>query len=87
MKTQIISTKELRLNLPSIKKAVDMGKSFVLIYRSRPFAELRPLPKVKDKTVSNIDVVELPAFGMWKDRIKKTGGTDKFLQELRAKAW
>ncbi len=86
MQTQTITTKELRLKLPKIKKAIDRGNSFVLIYRSLPFAQLTPLPKKKTDR-SGINITELPAFGMWKDRVEKSGGTKKFLQKLRSLAW
>lgn len=38
-----ISVKELRMNFPKIKKELDAGISFVVIYRSRPLANLTPL--------------------------------------------
>lgn len=82
-----ITTKELRLKLPKIKKAVDMGESFVLVYRSRPFAELRPLQTQAKRSRSGIDVTNLSAFGMWSGRVKHAGGTNRFLSKLRKLAW
>ncbi len=38
-----ISVKELRMNFPKIKKELDSGVSFVVIYRSKPLANLTPL--------------------------------------------
>ncbi len=41
--TKTISVKELRMNFPKIKKELDSGVSFVIIYRSKPLANLTPL--------------------------------------------
>lgn len=86
MTINTITTKELRQKFPQVKKAVDHGQSFVLIYRSKPFAELRPLPRVPKRKVS-FDIATLPAFGMWKERINRAGGSEKFLAKLREEAW
>jgi len=85
MTVKTITTKELRNNLPKIKQAVDHGQSFVLIYRSKPFAQLLPL-FVEDKG-KKIDIASLPFVGMWKDRIPKNKSTAAFLAQLRRKAW
>lgn len=37
-----VSTKDLRQKFPSIKKALEQGESFLLLYRSAPIAEIRP---------------------------------------------
>lgn len=79
--THTITTKELRTHLPKIKRAVDQGEVFVLVYRSRPFAQLVPLRSPKA-----IDVTTLPFVGMWKKRIGKKS-TATFLKELRKEAW
>lgn len=83
---QTITTKELRINLPKIKQAVDHGQSFVLIYRSRPFAQLLPLAQPSYRTAP-VDISTLHAFGMWKKRIKRAGGAKAFLDKLRKQAW
>lgn len=41
--TKTISVKELRMNFPRIKKELDSGVSFVVIYRSKPLANLTPI--------------------------------------------
>lgn len=42
MQTQTISVKELRTNFPKIRKALEKGQSFSLIYRSKPVARIEP---------------------------------------------
>lgn len=44
MKTNIISVKQLRQDFEGVRQGIRMGHSYVLVYRSRPIAELRPLP-------------------------------------------
>ena len=87
MMIKTITTKELRNSLPQIKQAVDHGQSFVLIYRSKPFAQLLPLPRQTTNQGQTINIASLPAFGMWKKRIKRAGGTKAFLDKLRQQAW
>lgn len=41
--TKTISVKELRMNFPKIKKELDKGVKFVVIYRSKPLANLTPI--------------------------------------------
>lgn len=41
--TKTISVKELRMNFPKIKKELDNGVKFIVIYRSKPLAELTPI--------------------------------------------
>ena len=43
MQTQTISVKELRTNFPKIRKGLENGKSYTLIYRSKPVAEIKPI--------------------------------------------
>ncbi|OGJ41984.1 hypothetical protein A3B60_01275 [Candidatus Peregrinibacteria bacterium RIFCSPLOWO2_01_FULL_39_12] len=38
-----ISVKELRMNFPKVKKDLDDGINFVVIYRSKPLANLTPI--------------------------------------------
>ena len=42
---QAISTKELRLHLPSIRRKLNLGEEFLLIHQSQPIAKLTPVPK------------------------------------------
>ena len=43
MKVQTISTKELREDFSKVKDAMEAGLSLVLLYRSRPLAEIKPM--------------------------------------------
>jgi antitoxin (DNA-binding transcriptional repressor) of toxin-antitoxin stability system len=45
MQTDSISAQELRERLPLIIKSLASGKSYTLIYRSRPVGQLLPLAK------------------------------------------
>ena len=54
MITPTISTKELRENFLQVKATLERGQSMVLLYRSKPLAELKPisLPKWKRRIFS-----------------------------------
>ena len=43
MRIQIISVKQLRENLPQIRKGLLKNKTYLLVYRSQPFARLEPV--------------------------------------------
>jgi antitoxin (DNA-binding transcriptional repressor) of toxin-antitoxin stability system len=43
MKVQTISTKELREDFSKLKSAMEEGRSLLLLYRSRPLAEIKPV--------------------------------------------
>jgi len=43
MQTQTISVKELRTKFPKIRKGLENGTSYTLIYRSKPVAEIKPI--------------------------------------------
>lgn len=43
MKLQTISTKELREDFSQIRTAMKAGETLVLLYRSAPLAEIRPI--------------------------------------------
>ena len=49
MRLQTISTKQLREAFWSVKDAMENGQSLLLLYRSRPLAEIKP---VRQKTTS-----------------------------------
>ena len=40
---QTISVKELRNNFPEVIQAIQAGKSYTLIYRSKPVAQIKPI--------------------------------------------
>lgn len=42
MSITTISTKELRLNLPKIRRGLARGRKYLLIHRSKPIAEVVP---------------------------------------------
>jgi|GEM_PF-1102103 len=42
--TKTISVKELRMKFPSIRKKLLRGEGFTIIYRSKPIAQLTPMP-------------------------------------------
>ena len=45
MNLQPISVKDLRENFPRVREELNNGFSYLLIYRSKPIAEIRPLLK------------------------------------------
>lgn len=49
MSFQTISTKELREDFSQVKTAMEAGQSLLLLYRSQPLAEIRPVSRPKRK--------------------------------------
>lgn len=49
MKFQTISTKELREDFSKVKAAMEAGESLILLYRSQPLAELKPVKQTRQK--------------------------------------
>lgn len=49
MKIQTISTKELREDFSKVKAAMEAGRSLVLMYRSQPLAEIKPVKQKQQK--------------------------------------
>lgn len=49
MKIRTISTKELREDFSKVKAAMKAGQSLVLMYRSRPLAEIKPFKQKQQK--------------------------------------
>lgn len=47
MNLQTISTKKLREDFSQVKSAMERGQSLVLLYRSKPLAEIRPVAEAK----------------------------------------
>lgn len=47
MKLQTISTKELRENFSQVKAAMEVGQTLLLLYRSKPLAEIKPVRQAK----------------------------------------
>lgn len=46
----IISVKQLREQFPAISRGIRQGKRYLLIYRSKPLAEIRPVHEEPDLT-------------------------------------
>lgn len=64
----IISVKQLRENFGALKSELEQGKSFLLMYRSQPLAELKPVkqkkfPASKAQIKRNIEKVRKLAGG------------------------
>ena len=49
MGIQTISTKELREDFAQVRAAMEAGQSLVLLYRSKPLAEIKPVRQPKAK--------------------------------------
>ncbi len=67
MNINMISVKQLRQNFDKLKTDLEHGKSFILLYRSQPLAEIRPFrpEKSDDMTMSNkIALIEKLAGGI-----------------------
>lgn len=47
MNIQTISMKQLREDFMRVKTAMDDGQSLLLLYRSKPLAEIKPVRQVK----------------------------------------
>ena len=43
--TKLLSIKELRTRFPEIRREIEKGTRFILLHRSRPIGELRPIKK------------------------------------------
>ena len=78
--TKTVSVRELREHFPQIRKEMDAGMSFILIYRSRPIGELRPLRSIKKQA----DLSSLE--GVWKRSPLRRLGSVRAQHEL-IKLW
>lgn len=47
MSIQTVSTKELRENFNWVKEELESGKPLLLLYRSKPLAEMKPVKKTR----------------------------------------
>jgi hypothetical protein len=82
MNINMISTKQLRENFEMVKQGIEEGLSFILIYRSRPLAEIRPIERKEtqfgsSKVVNRIIEAELK-------QVEKLAGGFKFGKNLTA---
>jgi len=46
--TKLIGVKELQKNTKSIREQVERGVSFIVVYRSKPIFEIKPIPADMD---------------------------------------
>jgi len=65
----IISVKQLRENFGFLKSELEQGKSFLLMYRSRPLAQLKPVkqkkfPSTQAQIKKNLELVKRLAGGI-----------------------
>lgn len=49
MNIRTISTKELREDFSQVRDTLEAGQSLVLLYRSKPLAEIKPIFRSKSK--------------------------------------
>lgn len=49
MTIQTISTKELREDFSQVRAALEAGQSLVLLYRSKPLAQIKPVLRPKTR--------------------------------------
>lgn len=73
----VISVKELREKFPVIRSELKKGKSFLIIYKSKPIAELKPL-----KNGNRFNVVEEmdEEIRMWEEA--GVDDTNKYLESI-----
>ncbi|MEK7620255.1 MAG: hypothetical protein AAB413_03395 [Patescibacteria group bacterium] len=53
---KFISTKELRTDLPAIRKQLAKGQEFFLIYQSKPIAKISPIQDQSNGDVTFVDI-------------------------------
>lgn len=82
---QLISTKELRDNLAEILEKVAIGKqSFLVSKFGREKALITPVTSVSASKFKKVNLAELPAFGMWRNR-KDMKDAASWVSKLRIK--
>jgi len=55
----IISMKQLREDFSSVKQRLETGEELLLIYRSQPLAEIKPVKKRKKKALKKKDYTKI----------------------------
>ena len=60
---KFISTKELRTDLPSIRKQLAKGQEFFLIHQSKPIAKLTPVDGLEEATDEEIEQSAIKDMG------------------------
>lgn len=59
---KFISTKELRISLPRIRKHLAQGEEFLLIFQSKPIAKIIPLQEMVEMEEATDSEVEQAAL-------------------------
>jgi len=79
--TKLIGIKELQQNTKFIREEVEKGVHFIVIYRSKPVFEIKPLEKVSYSE-------DLEETGLYNDKfIKKIKEAEKDLKEGKTKTY
>ena len=79
--TKLIGIKELQQNTKFIREEVEKGVHFIVIYRSKPVFEIKPLEKVSYSE-------DLEETGQYNDKfIKKIKEAEKDLKEGKTKTY
>ena len=75
MSDQFISMKQMRENFPEYKAGLEQGKTYTIIYRSKPLARLTPISSGPKYTKEDIEKVRKLAGGV-------SGGKDLTPEKL-----
>lgn len=75
MSDQFISMKQMRENFPEYKAGLEQGKTYTIIYRSKPLARLTPISSGPTYTKKDIEKVRTLAGGV-------SGGKDLTPEKL-----
>lgn len=80
--TKLIGIKELQKNTKTIRKEVENGVSFIVIYRSQPIFEIRPIPK----KIEFVD--DLVSTGIYTEKfIKKMKEAEENIKKGKIKSY
>ena len=62
-----ISVKELRENLPLVRSELKKGKTFLIIYQSKPIAKLSPVDDIPEGIEASDEEWEKTSLDEWQD--------------------
>jgi len=71
MTIQTISTKELRENFSQVREYMEAGKSLLLMYRSKPLAEIKPVRSRKYRSFNSRQMQQWVADDQLSDKSQK----------------
>lgn len=74
-----ISVKELRENLPMVRRQLKKGASFLVIYQSKPLAKLTPVNEEISFEEAKDEDVEMAALSDWDDEALSPEELDYYL--------